>query len=278
MAKFFGDIAKATKDVFSGGVNFDNKYAVDCKKSNGLGVNGSITPKGENTLGTFTTSYVPVKDLSVEASFNQDFKISTTLAHSGLYPGLKATISGRPAEPDTLKLATQLYKYNTGIKVDVANCSAPKIDTSCCYTISGASVGATCTFDTTKSAIQKYSAACQYNDGPSTYALVLADQGKTVKASVAHAFDKTFSIASEAVYKMPKTEFAASIGITKKFAAPICLKTFKVVLASPITSDPKPTATVQATTEVTDSTTVAASLQIDKKLKYKYGIQVTSKM
>ena len=83
---------------------------------------GSFVQKGDTPTGTLTTSYSPIKDVTVDLQVNQCGKITTTLAHSGLYPGLKTTLSGQPVDPPSLKLAAQLYQAATGVKVGNVGC------------------------------------------------------------------------------------------------------------------------------------------------------------
>jgi len=274
MAKYYGDIAKATKDVLTGSFNYDNKITVDTKKSDGFNATGSFVQKGDTPTGTLTTSYSPVKDVTVDLQVNQCGKITTTLAHSGLYPGLKTTLSGQPIDPPSLKLATQLYQSATGIKFDVTNYTAPKIDASVCYSVAGFSVGGTGTFDTVKNT-QKFAAACQFKEDGVTYAICLADQFNTAKLSCVNTVDKTLSVAAEMVYKIPKSDFTASMGATKKFTGG---QTAKLVVSTPVVADPTPTASMYVSGEVMSKTTGSVSLQVDKDLKYKYGVQLSMKM
>mmetsp|Transcript_6226 Transcript_6226/g.28079 ORF Transcript_6226/g.28079 Transcript_6226/m.28079 type:complete len:291 (-) Transcript_6226:299-1171(-) len=290
MPTYFGDIAKAAKDLLTGSVNFDNKASIDAKNvADGLKITGNCVQKGGagDPTGTLKATYDLASDVVAEAEVGvPSNKISASLAHSGLVKGMKATLSGNPQDVKTAKLALQYLYGAVGVKADITELTAgaPKADINLCWAdgdhaagVSGITVDKS--FD--PAALPKKLSWSVQSTGvvpDSTVALALSDAFDTVKASVVTKIDKDTTTGAEVVYKRAKGTATGSLGLSKRFSA-AC--TGKAVVTSPLPLNgaaAAPVLTLQTTGDVFANTTGSASVQVDTAAKYKYGFQFATKV
>jgi voltage-dependent anion channel protein 2 len=290
MPTYFGDIAKAAKDLLTGSVNFDNKASIDAKNvADGLKITGNCVQKGGagDPTGTLKATYDLASDVVAEAEVGvPSNKISASLAHSGLVKGMKATLSGNPQDVKTAKLALQYLYGAVGVKADITELTAgaPKADINLCWAdgdhaagVSGVTVDKS--FD--PAALPKKLSWSVQSTGvvpDSTVALALSDAFDTVKASVVTKIDKDTTTGAEVVYKRAKGTATGSLGLSKRFLA-AC--TGKAVVTSPLPlngASAAPVLTLQTTGDVFANTTGSASVQVDTAAKYKYGFQFATKV
>merc|ERR1712159_763589 len=125
---------------------------------------------------------------------------------------------------------------------------------------------------TVKSSAVAYAVAAQSKQGDVTYALTAADQFKTFKVSAVTALDNKQTIGAEVTYKKTAT---ATIGYSKKMDG----HSFKAVVSNPVAAEVNPTLCVNASLgSLIPKTTATLSAQVDKTMKYKYGLQLSTKL
>eukprot|EP00227_Mantoniella_beaufortii_P020189 CAMPEP_0197577888 /NCGR_PEP_ID=MMETSP1326-20131121/2340_1 /TAXON_ID=1155430 /ORGANISM="Genus nov. species nov., Strain RCC2288" /LENGTH=287 /DNA_ID=CAMNT_0043141011 /DNA_START=43 /DNA_END=906 /DNA_ORIENTATION=+ len=287
MATYFGDIAKAAKDLISGGFSYDNKHAMDIKSvcDTGVKFSGAVMSKGgvAEPTGSLKTSFDISKALSVESETSvPGLKVTAVLTHAGAVPGFKASLSGDPAEPSSAKLAMQILRAGVGLKCDLTEMvgydASPKADASVCYSTGDAAFGASAVVDLKSGALGKYSLAAQVKADEHTVALVLADSMDTVKGSWVMAVDKSTSAGVEAVYKLKKGDLSASAAVAHKITGKCSAK---IAVASPLPlngAKMNPVLQLQTSGTVAACTTGTFSVQTDATLKCKYGVQFATKV
>ena len=138
------------------------------------------------------------------------------VTHGGLVDGLKTTVSGEPLNLNkTLKIANTLLSGDVGLKADVSGLLAtPKVDTSVCYNMGDAQVGAEATVCSVKG-VTAYTVGAQTKIDDITAAVILADKLDTVKLSAATKMDGV-SVAAEAIYKLKSGDLKLSAGASTK--------------------------------------------------------------
>lgn len=215
MAKFFGDIGKACKDLL-GGFNFDHKVSVSSKTSTGVTLTGTGAKKGDAVSGDVKGSYTVCKGCTVDATVNDAGKISTSVAMSDVAPGLKATVSGTVPDVSSGKLALQFAKEALGLKADLGLSGAPKVDLSSCVKMGSVACGAEMSYDSSKGTVTKYGAAATYLAPDFTLAAVAADKMDTVKVSYVQSVSPTLTVGAEIVRKMKASSTTFTLGASTK--------------------------------------------------------------
>jgi len=215
MAKFFGDIGKACKDLL-GGYNFDHKVSVSSKTSSGVTFTGTGAKKGDAVSGDVKGSYVLCKGCTVDGAVNDSGKISTTVVMADVAPGLKATVSGTVPDVSSGKLALQYAKDALGLKADLGLSGAPKLDISSCIKMGSVACGADVSYDSAKGAVTKYGAAATYVAPDFTLAAVAADKLDTMKVSYVHSVSPTLTVGAEIVRKLKASSTTFTLGASTK--------------------------------------------------------------
>ncbi|CEF99623.1 Eukaryotic porin/Tom40 [Ostreococcus tauri] len=269
MAKYYGDIAKTAKDLLSGGFNYDHKFAFDTKAA-GTGVSGSVTQKGEAVSGDIKVN-ATVADQVLDIELNQDAKAKVTATFPSVVPNGKLSVGGTVQDLESFKLSTSVLAGPFGIKADVINYAAPKCEASVCYALgSGVAVGATTTLKAASPLA--YTIAAQSKQGDITYALTAADQLKTFKISAVAGLDNKQTVGAEVTVKKTAT---ASIGYSKKMDS----HSLKAVVSNPVAPEFAPTLSIQACLgNLIPKTNATLCAQVDKTMKYKYGVQFSTKL
>jgi len=270
MAKYFGDIGKAVKDVLTGGLSYDNKFNISSKATDDLSVKAESVMKGSDLTGDATATYVVDKDLSAELKLSDKGAAKVSVTKSGVVDGLKTVASADPSNlAKSLKVANTLMHGDIGVKADVSNALGgnPKIDASACLNLGDAQVGAEASLDATKG-LASYALAAQLAADDLTVSAVISDQLSTIKAGAALKIDKDTTAAAEAMYKLNGGDLKLAAGIATK------LDNGHAVRAA-VCSAGHVSASYKA--NVMDGLDATACLQVDKDMKYKYGIQGTYK-
>ena len=225
--------------------------------------------KGTEVTASATANYAIDKDISADVTVNEKGDVKATLSHAGVVEGLKTTVSGEPANAaKTLKIANAYLSGDFGVKADVSGVlGAPKADVSLLYNAGDFQVGA----DAAVSAkgIGAYALAAQTKMDDVVAAVILADKLDTVKASAVLKLDGATSAAAEATYKIKSGDLKLAAGAAAKLDSG---HTARLVLSS------AGHAQCTYSGEVAKGLQGTACAQVDRALKYKYGLQFNYKM
>lgn len=201
-----------------------------------------------------------------EITVNESGDVKGNVAHSGIVDGLKTTISGEPMNLNkTLKIANTLLNGDVGIKTDVSGVlTTPKVDTSVCYNMGDAQVGAEATVCSVKG-VTAYTLAAQTKMDDATVAVILADKLDTVKLSAVAKLEGATTAAAEAIYKIKSGDLKLNAGAATKLDNGHAVK---VVLSS------AGTVSSSYSGEVAKGVTGTACLQVDQQVRL--GREATS--
>lgn len=218
-----------------------------------------VSATGSDFSGSANANVNIDKDITAEVSANESGCVKSSVTHGGVVDGLKTTVSGEPLNiKKTLKIANTLLHGDFGFKADVSGVLAtPKVDSSVCYNMGDAQIGAEASVCTVKG-LTAYSVGAQTNIEGVTAAVVLADKFDTVKLSAVGKLDASVTAAAEAIYKVKSGDLKLNVGSTCKLENG---HVAKVVLSS--------AGTVSSTysAEVIKGCNGTACLQVDQQVR-----------
>ena len=244
--------------------------------SNAVQKNGAAEP-----TGSVKSVFDIAKGVSLETEAAlPGGKVTASASHSGLVDGMKLTVSGDPKNLPAAKVALQMLRDAVGVKCDLTNISggSPKADVNACYASGDFALGASANVDCKSGMVSKYQLAAQLVADDTTVGVIVADQLDTVKASVAVKVDKSTQCAAEVVYKVKASSASCAVAMSKKFSD-ACSGKIAVSSALPISGGVvDPVISLYTTGDVAAKTTGSLSVQTDKSLQAKWGVQFATKI
>ena len=232
-------------------------------------VKAEAVSKGTDVTGSATVNYAVDKDFTADLTVNQDGVVKAVVAHSGIVDGLKTTVTAEPMNlKKSLKIANAFLQGDLGVKADVSGVlGVPKVDASACYNLGDAQVGAEATVNA--KGVSAYAVAAQTKIDDVVAAVILADKMETVKVSASVKLDAATSAAAEVAYKLKGGDAKLTAGASTKLDNG---HTLRLVLSS--------AGHAQCTYggEISKGLNGTLCAQVDKALKYKYGVQGVYKM
>merc|ERR1712216_811370 len=203
----FDALGKAAKDLLGGGFQLNQKVTATTKTDTGVDFTVSGVKKDEKLDGDYSA------DIKVAA----DSKVTTSIAYSKLFPGLKVALNGSIPDKASGKLS---FDYSASanyiIKGNVGLTSTPKAEVSVTVGHSGLGAGAEAGYCTKASAVTKWGIGAAYAASDYKCALLVADKGDTLKASYVHSVSASTTVGGEVVRKFAKDTTNFTVGAAHK--------------------------------------------------------------
>lgn len=203
-------------DLLGGGFQLNQKVTATTKTDTGVDFTVSGVKKDEKLDGDIKASY-KTSDYSADIKVAADSKVTTSIAYSKLFPGLKVALNGSIPDKASGKLS---FDYsgcaNYIIKGNVGLTSTPKAEVSVTVGHSGLSAGAEAGYCTKASAVTKWGIGAAYAASDYKCALLVADKGDTLKASYVHSVSASTTVGGEVVRKFAKDTTNFTVGAAHK--------------------------------------------------------------
>jgi len=90
----FGALGKAAKDLLSGGFQLNQKVTATTKTDTGVDFTVSGVKKDDKLDGDIKAAYKASCGYSADIKVSADSKVTSTIAYSKLFPGLKVSLNG----------------------------------------------------------------------------------------------------------------------------------------------------------------------------------------
>jgi voltage-dependent anion channel protein 2 len=227
MAVAFKDIGKACSDLLTKDYKTGkNTVELKTKTPNGITFTPSATKSGDKLDGSLKTVYGVAKGMEAEVNLSTSGVLKCTFeAVDAIAKGMTCKIEGEtpaPGKGGLLSSGLTELVYKTGpfrcqgsfdfYKGDiVANASG---------TMTGLSVGAECGYSTSKSALSKYAAACQYVQPDFVVSMKLAEAmakpGKSFSGAYYHKVSGDMQVGAELAKAAAKSDVDLAFGCQYK--------------------------------------------------------------
>merc|ERR1711970_1130772 len=139
---------------------------------------------------------------SADIKVAADPKVTSSIAYSQLFPGLKVALNGSIPDKASGKLSFDFTKPLYTVKGNIGLTSTPKAECSVSVGHAGLSVGAEAGYCTKSAAVTKWSLGAAYAASDYKCALIVADKGDTVKASYVHTVSDFTTFTLGAAHKL----------------------------------------------------------------------------
>jgi len=227
MATAFKDIGKSASDLLTKDFKVGkNTVELKTKVPQGITLTPSATKGGDKLDGSVKAEYGIAKGMKTEMELATSgvmkcmFEAADVIA-KGMVCKVDAATPA-PGKAGFLSSAAFEAVYKTG----PARCQASydlykgDLTANASATKSGVSVGAECTYSTSKSALAKYAAACQYVQPDFTVAMklseALAKPGKTFAGTYYHKVSGDMQVGAELSKAASKTDVDLAFGCMYK--------------------------------------------------------------
>ena len=211
----FGELGKAAKDLLSGGFQLNQKVTATTKTDTGVDFTVSGVKKDDALDGDIKASY-KTSGYSADIKVAADSKVTSSIAYSQLFPGLKVALNGSIPDKASGKLSFDFTKPLYTVKGNVGLTSTPKAECSVSVGHAGLSVGAEAGYCTKSADVTKWSLGAAYAASDYKCALIVADKGDTVKASYVHTVSDFTTVGGEVVRKFGKDSTTFTLGAAHK--------------------------------------------------------------
>lgn len=276
----YSDIGKAPKDLFNGSpksgafqlepkLTFASSANVDVIKM-GFAVNA--LKKADKVDGTLkiTSAYANMtSDVTISPSGSIVVGAAAANVLPSLAPGLKLTLGGVVPNPSSGKLGLDYVPCKElALKAGVTLVSAPTVDVSGAYAVSGFLLGGEAAYDTAKSVLTKYNVALGYHDADYQVAVHLLNKLSTVKVAYSHQVSSTNTLGCEVSRPVAGGDTTFTLGYAKKLGNGSLMK-LKLDQAGALTT--------MYETKLASGEKVAAALQVattDLSKAPKYGFSL----
>jgi voltage-dependent anion channel protein 2 len=164
----FKDIGKSCSDLLTKDYKVGkNTVELKSKTPNGITFTPSSTKSDKGLDGSLAAKYSIAKGMDTELTLNTAGVFKCTFEAAKVIAGMNVKVEGEtaaPGKPGMLSSGMTEVDYTTGPLKCKASYDFYKGDViaSASGTFTGITVGAECGYSTTKSALSKYAAACQY--------------------------------------------------------------------------------------------------------------------
>ncbi|KAI3434810.1 hypothetical protein D9Q98_002867 [Chlorella vulgaris] len=152
---------------------------------------------------------------SVLAALGQSGKLSVATSVKELAPGLTVGVSGTVPDTDSGKLSVEYAHAHATIKSIVSLTAAPKVDFAATTGVEGVTLGGEASYDTSKSAITKWSLGVGYTAIDYQVALLLSDKNAAT-ALIAHKVTADTTLGAEVVRDLANGTTTFATGLSKQ--------------------------------------------------------------
>jgi hypothetical protein len=268
MAKYYPDIAKGVKDLFTGALSYENKFSLDAKPISGGSISASIK-NADTPTGTLTTSYV-VDAITGEVELSKSGFSKGTVKYNAKDSTTQATVSSLSNPLDGLKLSNSTLIGQVGVKSEITK--QLKGTLSACYVSGSGAMGV-------ETAISKaggigatsFAAQCKVGDVMYSAKTTMKLDAYQVAAVNGVGAGETVGVAVDG---KAGGDVKASLAYAKKLGGG---HSVKCVVVNPVKKSFDPVVSANFVTSVLPKTTTTVAVQVDKALKYKYGVQLATK-
>jgi voltage-dependent anion channel protein 2 len=219
----FGDIGKATKELLTGnpkagGFVLDPKFTLSSSTGSGVAFTCTAVKQGDKILPSLKTAY-STKKYSADATVNSSEKVAINTSFSEVAPGVKVNASVTLPDPSSAKVGVEYVNPYLNVKSSVSLTSAPIVDLAASSGYKNVVFGADASYNTSKAAIAKWSAAVGYQVPSYQVAASVLDLGNTVKLVYAHNVSPTQTVGAEIVRKIPAATTSFTLGYSRKLTS-----------------------------------------------------------
>eukprot|EP00262_Sarcandra_glabra_P005229 TRINITY_DN1660_c0_g1_i1.p1 TRINITY_DN1660_c0_g1~~TRINITY_DN1660_c0_g1_i1.p1 ORF type:complete len:277 (-),score=50.14 TRINITY_DN1660_c0_g1_i1:244-1074(-) len=181
----FTNIGKQAKDLLTKDYSYDQKFTVSSYTYSGVGVASTAVKKGGLSTGDISAQY-KYKNTTINVKVDTESNISTTVTVSDVLPSTKAIASLKLPDYNSGKLEVQYFHDHASFTSAVALNKSPTVDLSGTIGTHTFAVGAEAGFNPSLGSFTKYSAGLSVTKPDASAAVILADKGDTLRASIVH--------------------------------------------------------------------------------------------
>ncbi|KAL6774462.1 VDAC1 [Auxenochlorella protothecoides x Auxenochlorella symbiontica] len=222
MAKIpaFGELGRTAKDLLYGsrdGVfQFDRVVSISSTTSDGVDFGLKALSKGDRLDIDLKSVYVAPR-YTLVSSITRDGKLAAAVTYKDLAPGLTLGLSGTVPELETAKVAVDYSLPHLTLKSVVSLASSPKVDLAATTGYEGVTLGASGTFDASKSALTRWTAGVGYT-APDYQLTALLTDTNALSVLLAHRVAADTTIGAEVSRDLGSSATSFAIGSSRRLA------------------------------------------------------------
>ncbi|KAJ4963424.1 hypothetical protein NE237_023363 [Protea cynaroides] len=185
----FSDIGKKAKDLLTRDYSCDQKFTVATYSVNGLALASTAVKRGGLSTGDVATQF-KYNNALVDIKVDTESNVSTTITFAEILPSTKTIASFKLPDYNSGKLEVQYFHEHATVTSAVALNQSPIIDLSATIGTPTFAFGAESGYEAKSGSFTKYNAGFSVTQPDSSFSMILADKGDTLKASYVHHLDQ----------------------------------------------------------------------------------------